>query len=112
MSLSFCGDDVSDLLDQNVVIKKPVTEFYYREWDLDNDQGKVRVSSRDVQSRDKLFYVKTNIEGERLIKGFLFKGKNEELQKHDFWTYYDTKGEISKIEFYVFGNLTQTIKYD
>ena len=84
--------------------KLVVTEFYFKKWSFETDEGSIRIAAADVSDRDSLYYVKTDLKGNRIIKGFIYNGK-----KQDFWTYYDTKGNISKIEFYVHDKITQSI---
>ncbi len=103
LSLINCGNDGTKVLKE----RKIITEFYYKKWDFNKDEGSTRISPMDIQDKESLWYVKTDIQGNRIMKGFLCKGKRQ-----DFWTYYDRKGNISKIEFYDDGKITQTINYD
>ncbi len=87
--------------------KRLITDLYYNSWNYDNDEGLIQISPDDLQTRDAFYYEKLDSNGNRIIKGFYYKGL-----KQDFWTYYNTKGDISKIEFFDNGEITQTINYD
>lgn len=91
--------------------KRTITETFYKKWDFEINEGITRIArdrvfNENEKLREKAYYVKRDIQGRMIIKGFIYKGK-----KQDFWTYYNTQGEISKIEFYNNDVLTQTINY-
>jgi hypothetical protein len=87
--------------------RRLITDLYYNSWDFENDEGIIQISPDDLQIRDAFYYEKLDSNGNRIIKGFYFQGL-----KQDFWTYYNTKGDIAKIEFYDNGEITQTKNYD
>ncbi len=103
----YCNDNTSSIRAK----KRTISEVYYKKWDFENDKGitrirRDRVFNENEKLREKAYYVKRDIQGRMIIKGFIYSGK-----KQDFWTYYSTQGEISKIEFYNDGILTQTVNY-
>lgn len=106
MLLVFISCDNDDIANQ-ISSKKVKTEFFYKKWNFDKDQGSIKLSKEEQELIDTVYYVKTDLKGNRILKGILYNG-----EKHDFWTYYDLKGEITRIEFYVNGKITQAFDYE
>ncbi len=101
-----CGSDDVDVEDDLSYYSVGIKDIYYVSWNFDKDVGESTLSPNNLGKRSSYYYEKLNGNGQRLIKGFYHMGI-----KQDFWTYYDPRGNISKIEFYDSGKVTQTINY-